>query len=76
MLGNKRKRDLRLSAKRPGSITSRTGQLPCTHQEHQLGVGSSSPKTCGIEANRPDVSGRCLGRRNRASSTGNQPGGT
>lgn len=24
-------------------------------------MGSSSPRTCGIEANRPDVSGRCFG---------------
>lgn len=31
------------------------------NQEHQLGVGSNSPRTCGTEANRPDVSGRCLG---------------
>jgi hypothetical protein len=61
VLGNKEERNLRLTARRSGSMTPRKGQLHCTHQEHQLGVDSSSPRTCGIEANRPDVSGRCFG---------------
>lgn len=58
VLGNKEERDSRLTARRSGSITSRTGQLHCTNH-----VGSSSPRACGIETNKCDVSGRCFGDR-------------